>query len=381
MTPRPYRIAILQRGISRHRLPFYEALREELKLRNLELELVHGHFAPWDKDKGDLATVPWAKVIRNRVLRIGGREIYWQPAMFLLRGYDLIVVEQANRLLINYLLQLLRIPLGFKLAYWGHGKDFQNTDKGGWRQRFKALYTRHVDWWFAYTDLSRQLVHECGMPKEQITVVQNSADTDVLRNALADLTSAQLEKARTNNGISSENIAVYCGGLYQNKRIPFMLEAARQIREQVADFEFLVIGNGADAELVEQHAKKWPWLHYFGPLFGADRVALMKLAKVQLMPGAVGLGIVDSFLLEVPLVTTDISIHGPEISYLQHEVNGLKTEDDLQTYINAASNLLLNESMLTTLRRGCRKAATVYTVENMVTNFAEGVQLCLEGGK
>lgn len=381
MNTRRYRIAFLQRGISRHRLPFYEALRDELMARNLELELVHGHFAPWDREKGDLATVPWARVIRNRVLPIGGKEIYWQPALFLLRGYDLVIVEQANRLLINYLLQLCRIPLGFKLAYWGHGKDFQNTDKEGWRQRFKAFYTRHVDWWFAYTDLSRQLVQECGMPVDRITVVQNSADTDVIKNALENLNSTQLDQARLDSGISSENIAVYCGGLYQNKRISFLLEAARRIREQVPDFEFLVIGNGPDAELVEQHAKKWPWLHYLGPLFGADRVAYMKLAKIQLMPGAVGLGIVDSFLLEVPLVTTDIGIHGPEISYLQHQVNGLKTGDDLQTYADAASNLLRDESLLTTLRSGCEQAATVYTVENMVTNFAEGIGLCLEGKK
>jgi glycosyltransferase involved in cell wall biosynthesis len=374
----PRRIAILQRGISRHRLPFYTTLREALAAHNVELVLVHGHFAPWDNKKGDLATIPWAKVIRNRVLRIAGLEIYWQPAMFLFRDHDLVIVEQANRLLINYLLQLFRRRTGYKLAYWGHGKDFQSANPDGWLQRFKAFYTRHVDWWFAYTDLSRQLVMKCGMPREKITVVQNSGDTDVLRQALETLNETELKRARIESGISSSNVAVYCGGLYENKRLSFMLDAAQRVRERIPDFEFLVIGDGPDAEQVKQKARKWSWLRYLGPMFGADRVPYMKLAKVQLMPGAVGLGIVDSFLLEVPLVTTDISIHGPEISYLEHGVNGLQTKDDMEVYADTVSALLQDDSRLYELKEGCRNSAKRYTVENMTNNFTVGILRCLE---
>jgi glycosyltransferase involved in cell wall biosynthesis len=373
-----FRVVILQRGISRHRVSFYEHLRSALAERDVELVVVQGHFAPWDQSKRDLATLPWAQVVRNRVLRIGSKELYWQPVLSYLKGVDLVIAEQANRLLINYLLQATRRLRGQQFAFWGHGRDFQTDSPGGLSERLKNAYTRHADWWFAYTELSARRVTEAGMSVERITVVQNAADTDVLQAAVAGLTHDDLEQARQESGIQSERAAVYCGGLYGHKRIDFMLDSARRVREQVSDFEFLVIGAGPEAAKIEAKARQWPWLRFVGPRFGAARVPLMKLARLQYMPGLVGLGIVDSFVLGVPLITTDIPIHSPEICYLENGANGLITADEPQAYADAVSQLLVDDAKLSILRNGCRDAAARYTVENMVANFADGVLSCLE---
>ena len=43
-----------------------------------------------------------------------------------------------------------------------------------------------------------------------------------------------------------------------------------------------------------------------------------------LLPGAVGLGVLDSFAFDVPLVTVDLPYHGPEIDYVRDGENGVK---------------------------------------------------------
>ncbi len=380
MSDARYRVAIVQRGISRHRVSFYERLRESLAGHGIELVVVHGHFSPWVQGKRDLATLSWGVVVKNHVLRFRGKELYWQPVLKSLKGVDLVIAEQANRLLVNYLLLLLRALGRFKFAFWGHGRNFQSNRPGGLLESLKNLYTRHVDWWFAYAAISAESVMATGMPAQRITVVQNAADTDVLREAVNRLTAQDLADARDALGIRSERIAVYCGGLYRGKRIDFLLDAASRVRERLPDFELLVIGGGTEAALVEARAREWPWLHYVGPFFGAERVPLMKLAKVQLIPGLVGLGIVDSFVLQLPLITTE-GVHGPEISYLDNHVNGLMVADDPQAFADTVSRVLQDEKRLTALREGCRAAAARYTVENMVANFTDGVMACLEQGK
>ena len=59
------------------------------------------------------------------------------------------------------------------------------------------------------------------------------------------------------------------------------------------------------------------------------------MAAMQFMPGAVGLGILDSFALQTPMVTTTQNFHGPEIEYLENGKNGIITEDNIETYTNA----------------------------------------------
>ena len=53
-------------------------------------------------------------------------------------GYsDLIVLIQENRLLSNYPLMIRRWRRGQRLAYWGHGLNFQSKAPNGISERLK----------------------------------------------------------------------------------------------------------------------------------------------------------------------------------------------------------------------------------------------------
>ena len=116
------------------------------------------------------------------------------------------------------------------------------------------------------------------------------------------------------------------------------------MREAVPDFHLLIIGAGPDAGIAEAAAAELPWVHYAGPKFGAEKTALASLGRVFLMPGLVGLGVLDSFAYGTPMVTTDIPYHSPEIEYLRHGENGLIVADDVRTYAEAVTELLTDEA-------------------------------------
>jgi glycosyltransferase involved in cell wall biosynthesis len=313
------------------------------------------------------------------VIPIGGRELFWQPALPLLRGSDLVVVDVASKLLLNYVLILEQVLGRRRVAFMGHGfnaRQQPGTLVGEW---VKATISRRPHWWFAYNDLSADAVVQLGYPRERITSVQNAIDTKALVAARQAVTPGQLQDMRRRLGLGGENVGLFVGGMYADKLLPFLLAACERIRAAVPDFEMLFMGAGPDEGLVRSAAAAHPWIHYLPPRFDADKVPYCMPAKVLLLPGAVGLTVLDSFGMQIPLVTLADRYHGPEIAYLEPETNGVVLPGTASPgdYAGEVARLLRDEDRLERLRKGCARASEVYTVEEMARRFAHGLSLAL----
>ena len=321
----------------------------------------------------------WARKVESKIFYLGDKEIYWQPVLKFIRGSDLVIVEQASKLLINYILILQNSFRIRNLAFWGHGKNFQQQTSNRFGEWIKKLVSTHVHWWFAYNQISADVVRSMGFPKEHITLVQNAIDTRKLTQRLSNISQSEILALRRELNIQSRNVAIYTGGIYFEKRIPFLLKAIEYVRAQIKDFEMIFIGGGTESYLVEEAAKQAPWIHYVGPVFGSEKVPYYAISKVFLMPGLVGLGILDTFALETPLVTTNVPIHSPEIEYLIDGENGIMVEskNDPKLYARAVVDLFLDNDLRNKLIEGCKFARQKYTIEAMVDRFCEGVILAL----
>lgn len=372
-------VTIVAKSLPHYRIPFFEALRLELERHGITLVLIYGLPDAEEAKKQDTMSIPWGHPIRNRRIPFGGRSFWWQPCGTLIRGSDLVIVEQASKLLLNYLLLVRQWVGGAKVAFWGHGRNFQGHRASRSAEAVKRLVSRWPHWWFAYTEGSAEVVRQLNYPSERITAVQNAIDTSALRRRRALVDDQELAALRVRWGIQSRNVAIFVGGLYAEKRIQFLVAAARAVRRRVPDFELIVIGAGPDQRLVEEAAREYQWIHYPGACLGTDKVPYFSLSKVMLLPGLVGLAVLDSFALEIPLVTVDLAFHSPEVDYLRHGENGLKlpVDTDPEEYADAVSRLLLNQQERERLQAGCRVAAQEYTIETMVTRFTAGVLLAL----
>jgi glycosyltransferase involved in cell wall biosynthesis len=372
------KVTIVQRILPHYRSSFAQQLHEQLAMRGIQLELVYGQELPGTVPRTTPLQKPWAHQIDNRYLTVGGTELVWQPCLSKLRDSDLIIVEQSNRLLLNYWLQLRRTVSRPLFAFWGHGRNMQSRNPQGLRERLKSSLARHVDWWFAYTELSRDTVLRSGFPDERVTVVNNAVDDEELRRGMHACGGIEpLEMART-LGCKGGNVALFCGGLNREKRIDFVLSAAQRVRALVPDFELLIVGDGPERARVEEARQRLPWIHYAGAQMGEARARYFHAAKLLLMPGAIGLVAVDSFIGRCPLFTTELAYHGPEIAYLRSGYNGCMTADDVDSYARSVAQHLQQPRTLDGLKAGCDESARKYSLSAMVTHFAGGVERCLK---
>jgi glycosyltransferase involved in cell wall biosynthesis len=362
-----------------HRKAFCEHLRDELDAQGIELRLIHGQPGPEDAPRQDAADLTWACRIRNTVIPLGRRELFWQPALPLLRGADLVVVNDASKLLLNYVLFLQQALGRRRIALLGHGFNARRrpgTRPGEW---MKGVISRQAHWWFAYNDVSAAAVERLGVPRDRITSIHNAIDTQALVAARDAVTTAQLETLRSTLQIRGRNVGLFVGGMYEDKLLPLLIAACRLVREAIPDFEMIFIGAGPDEGIVRAAAAEHPWMRYLTPRFESDKVPYCMLAKVLLLPGAVGLTVLDSFALQLPLVTIADRYHGPEIAYLEAEVNGvvLPASTGPSDYAAEVVRLLRDDSRLAFLRDGCAQASAVYTAEEMARRFSHGLVLAL----
>ena len=164
----------------------------------------------------------------------------------------------------------------------------------------------------------------------------------------------------------------------RTKKIDFLLEAAHRVRKNVPDFQLVIVGDGPQRDMVK-HATEQAggWIHWLGARMGRDKALLLRMSTIMLNPGMVGLGILDSFLARLPMVTSACGTHSPEIAYLHNGVNGIMTPADVDAYSAAVQTLLADEILLQKLRDGCVAAAENVSLEKMAENFCQGIERCL----
>lgn len=363
--PRP-QVVILQQVIKKFRLPFYVLLQQRLAEQGIALTVYYSAPATFEARKGDnlsAAELPWF-FHEIPCLRLG--KLTWQFPPFK-HPKQLLIVEQANRHLLNYWL-LFQRSLGIRqgVAWWGHG--FNHQGRNGWRESCKAWLLGKADHFFAYTQHVADYVQQQGMPLSQITTVNNAIDTETFAR--------QVKRARNvwrNTCLQPKAglTVLFCGALYAEKRIDLLISTATLLAEQGLLNKLIVLGDGPERTRL---LPKLPWLDYRGVLFEEEKAAAYAQADIVLHPGLVGLAILDAFAAELPFVTCYQSNHSPEIAYLSPNINGVIVAPEPQALALALTQLWNTPEMYSTLVAGARTSAAHYSIANMAEAFTQGIQ-------
>lgn len=353
------RVAIVQESMPHYRVPFFNELRSTLSQDGITLDVFYGKPSKLNRRKSDQEELPWG--VQLKAYRIG--PMVWHRALCLLRSYDLIIVEHANRHLLNYLLLAARVftKSRYKIAFWGHGGNLQKDPKAA-LERFKRWTLRRPDWWFAYTRGSSSRVIGAGFPADRVTIVQNSA----------------LVEGTGHRADREIKTAVYVGGLYSDKRIRFLLDSADLAFMLDPDFRLIILGDGPDRDLIFSKNRR-EYLTYLGFAAGAAKVEVLAQASILMMPGLIGLVVIDSFACEAPIVTVDSNRHSPEYEYLISGENSIILDPSCSEleFAKTVVDVLQNRLLLEKLEAGCRQAAERYTLDAMVYNYAGGISRAL----
>jgi len=372
-------VCILQHRLLHYRVGLFEKLQSELEKSHIDLSLVHGQPTKNELAKKDTGNIKWADAVINKYISIGGRDILWQPFPAHLNSTDLVIMMQENRLLSNYRWLLFRGKNSPKIAYWGHGKNFQSRQKSGLRERWKHFFINKVDWWFAYTDLTKDILKESEFPEQRVTVLNNAIDNIGFEADLNSISHDRQAKLRKEiNATSQSKIGLFCGSLYPDKRLDILIDSADLIYKANPDFRLVIIGDGPSRHEIVEAQKTRSWITWTGVRKGVEKAGWFKIADIVLNPGLVGLHVLDSFCAGAPMITTSDALHSPEIAYLKHEHNGLIIEgSDTNQYASEIISLLSNDAMLTKLQQNALADGSQYTLDNMVSHFADGIVKCL----
>lgn len=372
------KVVVCQHRLMHYRTALFDRLRQVCSERQIDLHLVHGQATRRERAKKDEGSLPWAQKVVNKVWEVGDRDWIWQPLPREVVDADLVVVMQENRILSNYPLLLSRLWSSRRIGYWGHGVNFQSDAPAGLREKWKRFLLTRVDWWFAYTEMTVDILRRSGYPADRITQLDNAIDNKTFERDLTNVSEEQLVAMRREiDAPEGAPVGLFCGSLYPDKRLEFMIDAADLIQAALPAFRLVVIGDGPSASTIRQAQESRPWLNWQGVRKGVEKAAWFKLADVVVNPGLVGLHILDSFCAGAPMMTTTGARHSPEIAYLRNGENGLMCSGNHSEYARAVTGLLQDTARLADMQAAALASAKHYSLENMVSRFADGIERCL----
>jgi len=368
------KIVIFQPMLKQYRVPLFEQMGQLLSEQGHQLRVVCGSPPLHEQSKGDNVFIGSGYcLIENSRWFLNGKLHFLHHALSHILWADFIVTEQANKHIHNYLLIIFRL-IGVKhFAYWGHGQNRQGNPNS-LREKIKKKLSTQCDWWFAYTQGVANYVTTLGYPSTKITVLNNSIDTSEFKQALIEQAPENIARFKQQLAINDNaRIGLFCGSLYKDKKLKFLLTAALKIHQKNPNFMLLIIGNGTDRTLVEEFAKQHSFIKYLGSLFGEQKALAFKSAEFFLCPGATGLAILDAFSAALPYFSCDDANHGPEIDYLENGINGVMTATLEDDYAQAVVDIINAPEELVQLRNNALASSSQFSIENMAQHFVEGI--------
>jgi glycosyltransferase involved in cell wall biosynthesis len=370
------KIAIIHPGMPNYRLSFFEKLTLELAKEKIALDVFFGEPENAWKLRNDQGNLDRSVYLPTRQIKIGGRTLLYKSLKTIsgLENYDLVIAEHAIRNLETFQLIAKRVPL----AFWGHGRTYTQPTSP-FTEAVKARLARNARWFFSYTKSGADAVAAAGLSSAKITVLNNAIDTNTLKLQLEQISDDDVAKFRTEQLNNASKVALFLGALDKSKKIEFLFDSLDIVAKDDPNFRFLIVGDGPLRGLVSKLVSTRPWAFQFGSQFGAKKALILGVADTLVIPGRAGLVVVDSFVAELPIITTPDRYHPPEFDYLVSGVNSIVVNEDVKTYSLAVQNSFKPE-VSSALREGCRQSSSRYSLDAMVENFVQGVLGALKQG-
>jgi glycosyltransferase involved in cell wall biosynthesis len=99
---------------------------------------------------------------------------------------------------------------------------------------------------------------------------------------------------------------------------------------------------------------------------------------LMVIPALVGLAIVHGFAFGLPLITTDVPGHGPEIEYLSVN-NGIMTRHDEEEFLRAIASIFTNQHCYAEMRDAASQTSEHLLLHLSAQRFAKAI--CVLGDR
>jgi L-malate glycosyltransferase len=347
-------VLVLQRVVPAYRVPFFRALTAELYGRGIDLEVVSSSAAP-------------------RSGNFGFRHHYAPVSLGGLSALETINRERPKVLVLPHSARFASLAAttrllqgrGERQLLWGMGISRRYTAHSGSDPRPVGEAVRRAmlltcDHYLSYTELSTANVAATGYDPARITTVNNAV------NALA---SPQQASAADRVPLQ----VLFVASLAADKEPLAAVAIVGRLRLLAPGATLHIVGDGPLRPMCEAAAYEREWVRYHGPQWGEGLRDLALGSDIALIPGRVGLAVLEMASAGLPMATFAFSRHGAEIAYLQDGLNGLLLDADINGAAKQLGALLADRPTLERMRGEALAMANRYTISSMAANFADGV--------
>ena len=216
------------------------------------------------------------------------------------------------------------------------------------------------DHYLSYTEASTKNVLNGGYDKARITTLNNAVEP------LA--TPEQLMAARR---VPLQ--LLFVAALVEDKEPLTAVRIVEKLRLLAPGATLHIVGDGPLRNQCEQAAGSRSWVHYHGAQRGQGLRELALSSDIAIIPGRVGLAVLEMASVGLPVATLSTALHGTEIVYLKDRVNGLFLDRDIDVAARDLKALMTCPPALERMRNEALSTASKYTIRNMAVNFANGV--------
>lgn len=368
------RVVVVQPYLPAYRVPFFDGVISELKKQGHECLVVTGKqrenaaarsdavSAPWQVERR-----PWSVDVRSHHFRSYKSWLSWGAG-------DVLVLELAAGAVDTYLALLTRRRRG--IALWGH-VGIQTGNSNSLLELLQTWQMRRASLVFTYTERGRQRAIERGVPAGDTISLNNTVDMSGISQEIEVRRSGGQGRAYARSPLAQGKTFAYIGGLDHSKRIGFLVEALDMLWEADREIHLLVGGAGKDAKLLSPAVDRGQ-VEMLGRVGPPEKAYLSEVCVALLNPGRVGLLAAESFVLGLPIITTDWPYHAPEFEYLSPGLDSIVTEDNASAYAAAILELTVEPARVEQLRSSLRENAGQTSLQNMVDRFVDGCMRLLE---
>ena len=351
-------VLIVQEQVPHYRVPFFRFLADELDSRDLDLRAISSSVLP----KVDELGFQHQRVLTSRggLFAIGA--IYRErPAVLVLpHNVRFAPVATTTRRIQSH---------GRKQLFWGMGLarrygGASERDRRPAAEAVRRLMLSICDHYLSYTEISTTNLLNGGYDAGRITTLNNAVE------ALA-----TPEQAMAAHRVPFQ--ILFVASLLKDKEPLAAVAIVDQLRLLAPGASLHIVGDGPLRLQCEQAANRRAWVHYHGTQPGQSLRELALASDIAIIPGRVGLAVLDMASAGLPMVTFAASRHTAEIAYLKDGINSLFLSDDVNTAAKELGTLLADRPALECMRNEALSTASKYTIRRMAANFADGVMASL----
>ena len=364
-------VVLLQEQVPPYRVPFFRSLADELRSRDLDLSVLSSsHFARGRR--------PWLPAPADLEVR-GGRSAL--GTIYRERPAALVLPHSARFAPLAGITRALQ-SRGRRQLFWGGGLarrygvapmhpgdpatgtrcygDVSSRDRRPVAEAVRRSMLSACDHYLSYTEASTTNILDGGYAKTRITTLNNAVEPLATHEQLMAAQRIPLQ-------------LLFVASLVEDKEPLTAVRIVDQLRLLAPGASLRIVGDGPLRGQCEEAARSRAWVHYHGTQRGQGLRELALASDIAIIPGRVGLAVLEMASAGLPVATLSAALHGTEIVYLKDRVNGLFLDSNIDVAARDLKGLLTCRELSEHMRSDALSTARTYTIQNMAVNFANGV--------